>query len=266
VLIDWYTVIAQIINFLVLIALAKHFLYGRIINAMNQREERIAARLAEATQKKQEAEQLEQIYRQQNQQLEIQKKAILDQAQEQAEAQRKLLLEKARQEVDDLQARWYDAIQQEKNVFLQELRQRAGRQVYAVARRALQDLANAALEDQLIRVLIQRLQTLDEEERRLIVESVHKGNKALVVNSAFEIPEERRQELHQAVQDFLNNGFRVDYRTAPEVILGIELKTPSHKIAWTLENYLETLEADLQEALDEKAGPKQQPKLPHHDQ
>ena len=251
-LIDWYTVIAQIINFLVLIALAKHFLYGRIINAMNQREERIAARLAEATQKKQEAEQLEQIYRQQNQQLEIQKKAILDQAQEQAEAQRKLLLDQARQEVDELKARWYDAIQQEKNAFLQELRQRAGRQVYAVARRALQDLANADLEEQIMGVFIQRLQNLDEKERRMIAASIHEGNKHLVVNSSFEIPEDRRQQLNQALQKFLNNGFRIEYRTDPEVISGIELKTPSHKLAWSLDDYLETLEADLQTALEDK--------------
>ncbi|MFP3868371.1 MAG: hypothetical protein ACLFUU_09440 [Desulfobacteraceae bacterium] len=261
-LIDWFTIIAQIINFLVLIALLKHFLYGRVINAMNQREERIAARLAEANQKKHQAEEQEQYYRHQNQQLENQKKAILDQAQKQAQIQRKQLMEKARQEVDDVKARWYDAIEREKNNFLQELRQRAGRQIYAVARQALKDLAHAELEDQLISVLIQRLQTLDAEERQLIAESIQKGNKALVINTSFEITEERRRQLNQTLQDFLNNGFRIHYHTDPEVILGIELKTPTHKIAWTLENYLDTLEAELQEALEEKGRSQTKAQLP----
>jgi F-type H+-transporting ATPase subunit b len=51
-LIDWFTVVAQIINFLILVALLKHFLYGRIIKAMDQREERINSRLEEAKKKK----------------------------------------------------------------------------------------------------------------------------------------------------------------------------------------------------------------------
>ncbi len=36
-LIDWFTIIAQIINFLVLVALLKYFLYGRILQAMDRR-------------------------------------------------------------------------------------------------------------------------------------------------------------------------------------------------------------------------------------
>ncbi len=54
-LIDWFTVIAQIIDFLILVFLLKHFLYGRIINAMDQRA-RITARLDEAEAQKKEAE------------------------------------------------------------------------------------------------------------------------------------------------------------------------------------------------------------------
>lgn len=55
-LIDWFTVVAQIINFLILVFLLKHFLYGRIINAMDQREARITSRLEEAETQRKEAE------------------------------------------------------------------------------------------------------------------------------------------------------------------------------------------------------------------
>ena len=56
-LIDWFTVLAQIINFLVLVYLLKRFLYGRIIRAMDERERKIALRLEEAQGRKEEAEQ-----------------------------------------------------------------------------------------------------------------------------------------------------------------------------------------------------------------
>jgi F-type H+-transporting ATPase subunit b len=38
--IDWFTLVAQIANFLILVALLKHFLYNRIIKAMDEREKR----------------------------------------------------------------------------------------------------------------------------------------------------------------------------------------------------------------------------------
>ncbi len=46
--IDWLTVIAQIVNFLILVWLLKRFLYQPVINAMDQREQRIAERLQKA--------------------------------------------------------------------------------------------------------------------------------------------------------------------------------------------------------------------------
>jgi hypothetical protein len=47
-LIDWFTVGAQIVNFLILVWLLKRFLYKPILDAIDAREKRIAAELADA--------------------------------------------------------------------------------------------------------------------------------------------------------------------------------------------------------------------------
>ena len=47
-LIDWFTVGAQVLNFLILIWLLKRFLYKPILHAIDEREERIATELANA--------------------------------------------------------------------------------------------------------------------------------------------------------------------------------------------------------------------------
>ena len=61
-LIDWFTVIAQIVNFLILVALLKHFLWGRLVRVIDDREQRVATQVAEAEKKNKTAEQkLEQI-------------------------------------------------------------------------------------------------------------------------------------------------------------------------------------------------------------
>ena len=53
--IDWFVFFAQIVNFLILLFLLKKFLYGRIINAMDAREAKIAAIFAEAEECRQKA-------------------------------------------------------------------------------------------------------------------------------------------------------------------------------------------------------------------
>jgi F-type H+-transporting ATPase subunit b len=47
-LIDWFTVVAQVLNFLILVWLLKRFLYRPILNAIDVREKRIAAEVADA--------------------------------------------------------------------------------------------------------------------------------------------------------------------------------------------------------------------------
>ena len=55
-LIDWFTVGAQALNFLILVWLMKRFLYKPILHAIDEREKRIAAELADADKKKAEAQ------------------------------------------------------------------------------------------------------------------------------------------------------------------------------------------------------------------
>ena len=55
-LIDWFTVGAQAVNFLILVWLMQHFLYKPILHAIAEREKRIATELANADKKKFEAQ------------------------------------------------------------------------------------------------------------------------------------------------------------------------------------------------------------------
>ena len=93
-LIDWFTVAAQIFNFLILVALLKHFLYGRIINAMDRREARITSRLQDAEEKKKLAEEEAAEYNQKIQDFNVQREEMFYHVKEDAEAFRKDLLQK----------------------------------------------------------------------------------------------------------------------------------------------------------------------------
>src|SRR5450759_1932389 len=86
---------------------------------------------------------------------------MLNEASMAAEAKRKELMEKVRADVELIKVRWQDMLIREQEAFFQDLRQRASQQIYATARRALTDLADADLEQRIVDVFIRRIRELD---------------------------------------------------------------------------------------------------------
>jgi F-type H+-transporting ATPase subunit b len=104
VLIDWFTVAAQVLNFLILMWLMKRFLYHPVLDAIDAREKRIAGELAQADATKAAAQQERDNFRSKSEHLEQQRTELLRQATDAANAERQRLLEEARKAAADLSA------------------------------------------------------------------------------------------------------------------------------------------------------------------
>ena len=243
-LIDWFTVVAQIINFLILVFLLKHFFYDRIIQAMEARENGIQKRLRDAEQRERDAEQEAETYRNKQAEIEDKRSEKLEQAKEAAEEQRKKLTQKARREVDNLQKKWKDGIQKEKDAFVRDFRRMAAREVFAIAREALGDLADLEVEERVSGVFLQRMKEMKQNDLKEIAQSLQEENRPALIRSGFEISAQMRRKITRAVHRHIADGVDVEYETAPELLMGIELKTRGRKLDWNLEAYL----ADLEEA------------------
>lgn len=251
--IDWFVLLAQIFNFLLLMYLLKRFLYGRIIKAMDDREAKISARFAEADDLKARASEAAELYEKRNQMLNEKKEVLLNEATMAADAKRKELMEKVRAEVDEVKARWQDMLSREQDAFFYDLRQRAARQLYATARKALSDLADADLEGRMVDEFLRRIKSLDEEKSVQIRRAIAGGGNRVVIQSAFGIPEPRRAEIEEVLKKQITNGFTIRYLSEPDIVSGVELRVNGHKIAWSLNEYLETLVESLTETLQKEA-------------
>ena len=95
-LIDWFTVGAQALNFLILVWLLKRFLYQPILHAIDEREKRIATELANADAKKVEAQKERDEFQHKNEEIAQQRTALLNKATEEAKAERIRLLDEVR--------------------------------------------------------------------------------------------------------------------------------------------------------------------------
>ena len=97
-LINWFTVVAQIINFLILIWLLKRFLYKPVLKAIHDREKKIAAQLQDAEAKKTEAQKQRDEFRNKNTEFDQQRNIEWQKAVEEINNERQHLLEEARKE------------------------------------------------------------------------------------------------------------------------------------------------------------------------
>jgi F-type H+-transporting ATPase subunit b len=131
VFIDWFTVGAQVVNFLILVVLLKKFLYGPITQAMSAREAKIQAQLVEAETRRQEAAAAETAMQQRLQELEDKRQALAAQVEADVARQKKILLETARQEVGQYRQGWLQALAREKAAFAQTVQERCSLQVFA---------------------------------------------------------------------------------------------------------------------------------------
>jgi F-type H+-transporting ATPase subunit b len=250
VLIDWFTIIAQIVNFLILVALLKRFLYDRIIRAMDERESKIRARLDDARKKSAEAEEEAQFYREKKKQWETKRQEMMDQARKEAEEERKSLVGRAREEAEDQRTRWRESVQKEKNAFVRELRRMTAGQVYGISRRALSDLADSDVEEQMAEAFLSRIKDLPSERKTRLGDAIRDNGNLAAVTSGFELSQGERQKITRAVHEEFSPDAEVAYKTDRDLIMGVEIKGKGEKTAWSIEHYLEQLEAEARDKLD----------------
>ncbi len=248
---DWFVFFCQIVNLMILAWLLKKFLYGRIIKAIDTREAKIAAIFSDAEKAREEARLAAEKHNQRLQELEDRHQGMLNKAREDAEAHRVELMEKARQEVDLTEKRWLETLRAERATFLHELRRLAGTQIYSITRRVLKDLADMDLDERIVEILSERIQAMDEEERRKFRDAITAEGK-ITVQSAFDIPPEARQKLDDVIRRCIMSPIYVEYEKATDMMSGYELRTDGHKIAWSMKDYLDTLEEKFYHALYEE--------------
>jgi F-type H+-transporting ATPase subunit b len=77
------------------------------------------------------------------------------------------------------------------------------------------------------------------------------------VRSAFDLPAEQRAAIQNALNETFSAEIHVRFETAPDLISGIELTTNGQKVAWSIADYLASLEKGVGELLKEKDKPEE---------
>jgi F-type H+-transporting ATPase subunit b len=254
-LIDWFTVGAQFVNFLILVWLMQHFLYRPILNAIDAREKRIAAELADADTKKTKAEKERIDFEDKNNTFDQQRSALLSKAEDEAKTERERLIGQAKKEAECLRARQADALCEDQIRLGSEITILAEKEVFAIARKALTDLATVSLEERVGEVFTRRLRELDSKSKELLGAALRNPSHPTVVRSAFDLPPGQKAAIQNALNETFSAVVQISFEDLQEAICGIELTAAGQKVSWSIASYLTELSKKVSDLVDTQSPP-----------
>ena len=179
----------------------------------------------------------------------------MNKATEEAKAERLRLLNLAQKAAEALSAKRKETLRNDARNLNQAITRRTRQEVFAIARKALADLATTSLEERMGEIFTRRLREMDGKAKTVLGDALKKNSGPALVRSAFELPVEQRAAIQNALNESFSAEISLRFETAPEVISGIELTTNGQKVAWSIADYLASLEKGVAELLKEKDKP-----------
>ena len=255
----WFTIVAQAVNFLILVWLLKRFLYKPILHAIDEREKGIATQLAKAEATKAEAQMERDDFEHKNEAFDEERASLLKEATDKASVERQRLLEEARTDADALRAKRQDALRNEQRNLNQDIFRWTQKEVFAITRKTLADLATTSLEERMGDVFVRRVRGLTGAAKEQLATAFETSNRTVSVHSAFDLPAAVQTAIDCAIKEAFAPNALVQFETAPELVSGFELSVHGQKVAWSIADYLTTLEKSAVELLHVEARPESEP-------
>jgi F-type H+-transporting ATPase subunit b len=246
---DWVTVTAQIVNFLILVWLLHRVLYRPLNRAIVARGQEVNRRLAEAEAAQRAAQAAEREHREAIRALEQKSEAILQAARDTAAALRRDLTGQVRAEIAARRAAWEAQLADEKAAFLDKLRRRAGQSFVALARRVLSEMADRDLVEQMARVFARRLAALGDDDAAPLKDALDRGE-VPEVRASFPLSPDAQSTVAAAVAAVLGSASPAPrFVHAAEVEGGIVLVMGSRHVGWTIGEHLDAFEREVSDVL-----------------
>jgi F-type H+-transporting ATPase subunit b len=253
--VDWFTVIAQIVNFVVLLAILKFLLFDRIVAIVDERNQALESEAEAAKRARTEAEAERARAQSTREDIESSREAQIHEAKRAAEERRQSLDAQIRQEAEDKRERFRDTIRDEQREFVSELVRTSAVGVVSATRRALSDLADSEIEDRIARRLCERLRECSEDEREELQRAWFGLDTPLVVRSSWELEDDVADTIASAIRAAMGDAssMKIDFRIADDVTCGFEIVGGGYQLGWSIDSYLSEVAQRVRDVVGEQA-------------
>jgi F-type H+-transporting ATPase subunit b len=226
---SWSTFLLEIINFLILVWILKHFFYAPVVSVIERRRKGIEDSLAQAEAMRSEAKQVESQYKDRLSQWEKEKKQAHEALHKEINEERARLMEALQTNVDKerekarvLETRRVSEVQRKNE--LQALKQAA-----QFTSKLLSRLASPELEQKLCELLLEELPRLSPEWLETLGnvfssdETPITAQASVKVSSAYELTEPCRNTIKTALSDLVDKSIECEFTRDPQLIAGLRI-------------------------------------------
>lgn len=249
---DWFTLVAQLVNFAILLVLLRLFLYQPIQNVIAQREERIMAVQAEAASAREEARAAVDSVRREREALEEELRQRRAEAARDSELERERRLGLVEQELSEARAAAERALERDRSELVTELTQRTSQLVVGELRRALTQLADTQLETETVAVMRRRVSELDDATLAALREAA--TGDEVIVTTAFPVTSELKAELTAVVSELAVAAITPRFEVDKNLIFGATIRFGPYRVGWEAEGFAHDLERALALRSERAAG------------
>lgn len=242
--INWFTIIAQIINFIILVWLLKKLLYKPVINAIANREKERENLVKSAELKMAEAKRMQNDLQMKNEDFEYHKEELLKKVKMEVEEEKKRSFMEVYQMSDQLKDNLTKSIKVEKDQYIDELVKKLETEVFSLSKKVLKDLSSLNLQEVVTQNFIERLNNIDSVKIENLTGSSGIEDQIAIVKSAYEINSSLKEQLRTIVKRIADID-EIHYEIEPDLICGVELIINGYRVAWSIKDYLNNVNALL---------------------
>lgn len=251
--IDWWTLLAQIVNLLVLIWLLKKFLYHPMLKIIEQRQSLIAIEIQQAKDATKEAEAQLEMYQKKVADFDSKRNALFQEAMQEANSFKEKLTGESKQAIQMSKKNWQLELSQEKQSFDEGLQNAIIANFKVFANDALHDMADESLIERIISKFYEQMEKMPLSDRKKFAISVTETKKII-----FETDEVLDKKTKDALKAYIlkwcgvkDNAVKFEYKQNHSLICGLSVKAGEQMIAWNLAAYLDEFKNNMDTAFAE---------------
>ena len=219
---NWSTFTLEIINFLVLIWILKHFLYKPVMDVIVRRRAAIEKDLTGAKAQHQDADVLREQYENRLSEWDKEKQAAQQTLDNQLEAERVQRLQALQVELEAEKEKGRVSMAHQRANEKRRMEETALQQGARFVSSLLSDLSSPELEQRLVDVFIKEIAGLASPRRDELSAAAEKAD-AVVISSAYPLAEASRSKIEQVLSEQLNLGIPCRYEEDKDLLAGLRI-------------------------------------------
>lgn len=220
---SWSTFLLEIINFIVLIWILKRFLYKPVLDVIAKRRAGIEESLAKAQRLHEEANTLKGEYEERLSKWERERRRARETLTAEIEAERVRQLKALQSALDKEREKAQVAESRQRAQAIRETEHKALQQGGQFAARLLALASGPELEARLLDMALENISNLYEEQVTALRTQWGEQPETIMVSSAYNLSEEQRQRLQQALSELCGLNLPINYLQEPELLAGLRV-------------------------------------------